>query len=331
MTTSTRFWDASGISAELSADGIKLSVASLQSVIAGGVAFGQPNGLAPGDPVGVDHVFRLFPTRVSIDANPHRFHKDYVVSFAQSMRGLRPGAPVTLRGIRVGTVQRILMTETLADVSMTGTGQPIPVLIRIQPGRFAADDTQQGVARMSETLVRAVGNGLRATLVSGNLLTGSMLIDLTYLEDAPSAAMGEFHGYPTLPTAPGGGFAGMENRVSQLPDKLVALPLEDTVSSVNEAVVELHDALHDVRVLMASEGIQNLPSRVDTALSELDQALANFSENSGFSERLARLMSEAIVMLESVRDVAESLEQSPNALIFPTRRPPDPQPKAPTR
>ena len=40
---------------------------------------------------------------------------------------------------------------------------------------------------------------------------------------------------------------------------------------------------------------------------------------------------EANDMLNSVQEVAESLGQNPNSLIFPTRQPPDPQPKASPR
>ena len=325
VTTNTRFWNVSGVSAELSAEGFKLGIASFQTLLAGGVAFGPGEGSAPGDPVPNDHVFKLFADETSAYEDPHRFYKDYVASFMQPMGGLKPGAPVTFRGIRIGTVLRILVSESF-EASAPGVNRPMPVLIRVQPGRIT-DDTQQSMDRLNESLDRAVKNGLRATLASGNLLTGSQLINLDYVENAPPATVSEYQGYPTLPTVPGG-LARLTDQVSDLLDKVNALPLEEMVSTANETITELQHALQDVRALLASDGIQNLPARLDAALLQLNYALANFSEESGFSERLARLMIEATTTLKSVQDVAESLEQNPNALIFPTRLPPDPQPKA---
>jgi paraquat-inducible protein B len=243
----------------------------------------------------------------------------------EPMGGLKPGAPVTFRGIRIGTVQRILISESF-EASAPGVNRPVPVLVRIQPGRMT-DDTQQSMDRMNEAIDRSVKNGLRATLATGNLLTGSQLINLDYHEDAPPATVGEYQGYPTVPTI-SSGLARLTDQISDLLAKVNALPLEETVSTANETIAELQQTLQDVRALLASEGIQNLPARLDTALLKLNQALANFSEESGFSERLARLMIEATTTLKSVQDVAESLEQNPNSLIFPTRQPPDPQPKA---
>ena len=325
VTTNTRFWNVSGISAELSAEGFKLGIASFQTLLAGGVAFGPGGGSGPGDPVPNDYVFALFASEASAIENPHRFYRDYVASFMQSMSGLKPGAPVSFRGIRVGTVLRILVTESF-EATAVGVNRPIPVLIRIQPGRIT-DDSQQGLDRMNETLDRAVKNGLRATLASGNLLTGSQLINLDYVEDAPAETVGEYQGYPTLPTVTSG-LSRLEDQVSDLLAKVNALPLEETVSSANKTITELQHALQDVRTLLASDGIQDLPARLDAVLLQFNHALANFSEESGFSERLTRLMLEATTTLKSVQDVAESLEQNPNALIFPTRLPPDPQPKA---
>ena len=275
-----------------------------------------------------DYVFELFADEASAYEDPHRFYRDYVASFMQSMGGLKPGAPVTFRGIRIGTVQQILVSESF-EASAPGVNRPMPVLIRIQPGRITVD-TQQGMDRLNDSLDRAVKNGLRATLASGNLLTGSQLINLDYHENAPPATVSEYQGYPTIPTL-SGGLARLTDQVSDLLDKVNALPLEETISTANETIAELQQALQDVRALLASDGIQNLPARLDAVLLQLNDALANFSEESGFSERLARLMIEATTTLKSVQDVAESLEQNPNSLIFPTRQPPDPQPKASSR
>ena len=81
----------------------------------------------------------------------------------QSLRGLHPGAPVTYRGIRVGSVIRIML-EDLAAEPLDSSGTPIPVLIRIEPGRMALEDSLEGEEIARDSFRMAVDGGLRATL-----------------------------------------------------------------------------------------------------------------------------------------------------------------------
>ena len=146
----------------------------------GGVSFDLPRNTSTGREVAADTVFRLYPDEASIHQNPFSNAKEYVVSFKQSLRGLNPGAPVNYRGIRIGSVVRIMLADltTNPDVPADESGQAIPVLIRLEPGRLAIEDTFQGVEIMEESVAVAVQNGLRATLESGNILTGARLIEL---------------------------------------------------------------------------------------------------------------------------------------------------------
>ncbi len=86
-----------------------------------------------------------------------------------------------MRGIRVGTVEKILVEE-LARLTDT-EGAAFPVLIRIEPGRFQVPDSPEGVQRLTTNIEESVPNGLRATLQSGNLLTGSLVVSLEYYPD----------------------------------------------------------------------------------------------------------------------------------------------------
>ena len=57
VRSNTRFWNASGISADFGLGGLTLRADSLESVITGGVGFATPN--KPGDPVADGHSFEL--------------------------------------------------------------------------------------------------------------------------------------------------------------------------------------------------------------------------------------------------------------------------------
>jgi paraquat-inducible protein B len=51
ITSATRFWNASGIALSAGADGLEVDIASLESLLVGGVVFGLPEGIRPGRPI----------------------------------------------------------------------------------------------------------------------------------------------------------------------------------------------------------------------------------------------------------------------------------------
>jgi paraquat-inducible protein B len=327
VTSSTRFWNASGISAELTAQGATLTVGSLETLIAGGVAFDLPEAAAPGAAVPANETFQLYPDRASIDHNPHRYHQDYVVSFNQSVRGLGVAAPVTFRGITIGSVQRIMVGEGTAGALGDGRGTAIPVLIRLEPGRLEYEDSRAGVRRLRETVALAVESGLRGALETGNLLTGSLYINLDFFDHAAPGDLQEFDGYPAIPTV-STGLGLLQQQVSELMAKLNGLPLDESVASANAAIAEFHSAASELHALLASDPVRGLPGRLDDSLAELNRTLAAYSADSGLPDRLTRAVTELSRTLESVRAVADTLERNPNAMLYPTRHAEDPQPGA---
>ena len=105
VTTSSRFWNASGIDVSLGADGLKLSTQSLASVAAGGLAFLNPGwaggGAAPA-PAGTR--FELLKDEAAA-MEPPRGEPLYVtMKFTRSLRDLSINAPVELGGVEIGKV-----------------------------------------------------------------------------------------------------------------------------------------------------------------------------------------------------------------------------------
>jgi paraquat-inducible protein B len=130
----TRFWDVSGISAELSAEGIRLNVSSLQTLLEGGIAFGLPSNTQRGESVVANTVFRLYANEASTHQDPFRHFAYYVVKFDQSLRGLTRGAPVTYWGLRIGSVERIISENMLNVRTGDDSDYRLPVLLKIEPG-----------------------------------------------------------------------------------------------------------------------------------------------------------------------------------------------------
>lgn len=320
VTTSSRFWNVSGISASAGADGIDIQVGSLETLFVGGIEVGTPEGVSKGAPVENGMQFRLYPDLAAVNERPYEYSAEYVVAFPQSVRGLLPGAPVEYRGLPVGSVERI-MIEELASLGQSDTSaHPIPVLLRLEPARLERPDSPEGVEQFRDALAAGVGRGLRATLTTGNLITGSLYVAVDFYEDAAPAEIGEFAGRPTIPTI-ASGLGGLEQRVSALLAKVNDLPLEETVR-------ELQQTLASLDRLLGSEGMQTLPDRLGATLEELQVTAASFSGESELQARLLPTVSELERTLSSLRQMLDTLDQQPNALIFNRAYREDPRPPA---
>lgn len=322
VTAGTRFWNASGLDIEAGANGIRVQSGSLTSLISGGVAFDVPDIADPGEPVASGASFRLYADKRSSETNPYEFYKLYVAQFEQSLRGLNPGAPVEYRGIQVGTVERILIDELSPS---DGQGQAVPVLIRAEPGRFGLGDSAGGVQLLEQTFRRGISNGLRANVQTGNLLTGSLFISLDHYPDEELEDIGEYAGYPTVPTI-SSGLQRLERQVATLLEKVNALPLDDTVNELNSTVHRARQLLGSIDKLVKSEAVQALPARLESTLGELEVAAGSFSQGSDLYGSATGTLFELQQTLQSVRTLVQKLEDKPNTILFSPAPQADPIP-----
>jgi paraquat-inducible protein B len=311
INSSTRFWNTSGISFNATADGIQIETGSLLTLLIGGVSFGAPTGVPAGEPVSNGASFDLYPDHASMNRHPYRVGLEYIVRFDQSIRGLKAGAPVDYRGLRIGRVEDILINE----LSISGAGEPIPVLITIQPGRMLLPDNKAGAAQMRKAIKNSVALGMHASLATGSLITGSKYIALDIHEREAGSALGSYAGRQTIPTLPAG-LEGLEYQVSNLLAKLNDLPLEQLASSAS-------DAIGSADRLLASESMQELPVALEATLANVRQTLDSISGDSALQGQLLAALVGLDHSLESIRELAITLNEQPNSLIFAHRVSPD--------
>ncbi|MGD2172072.1 MAG: MlaD family protein [Gammaproteobacteria bacterium] len=337
VDSSVRFWDVSGIRINAGADGFKLETGTLETLLRGGVAFGRPPGVVAGDPVENDTEFKLYASwsQVTEVAYDHRLY--YVVSFAQSLKGLEPGAPVEYRGIRIGSVERVLFKTMLDKVfagKATASGGPIPVLIALEPGRVGLPDTTSALQAVQKIVDDGVEIGLRASLVSGNLLTGGKIVELDYHDNVEAAGLGQFEGFTTIPTVPGG-LGRLENQVATLLDKVNRLPLEQTLDSLDETLAETDRSMRALRALLEQDSLRQIPDELRDSLlvlrdllerdstqqvpEELEKALAaarmQLQGDSPETYQLGVTLKEVEAAARSLREFLNYLQRNPEALI----------------
>jgi paraquat-inducible protein B len=319
INTSTRFWDVSGVAVKAGADGIDVTVGSLESVVMGGIQVGRPEGMAEGKPVESGATFRLYDSYAEVNARPHRHSVEFVVRFPQSVRGLLPGAPVEYRGLPFGRVERVMLEDLTRD-GVTHGDRPIPVLLSLTPARLELPDSEAGVENLKDAMLRGVERGLRATLATGNLITGSLYVSFDVYPDAPPAEPGVYAGRPTMPSIESG-LGGIQQRLTVLLDRLNDLPLDETVT-------ELQGTLASINKIFAGEAMQSMPASLEGTLEELRETLASFSGDSELQARMLPAVTELERTLASLREVLDTVAEQPNALIFNRATREDPWPPA---
>lgn len=333
----SNFWDVSGITIEAGVDGVAVRTSGLQSLLIGGIEFDSPGGsvaeqAAPGQ------AFPLFRDRESIGEHQITVRLPFVADFESSTRGLRPGAPVEFRGIRLGSVTDVrLRTDLAAHQAL------IRVEFNLEPQRVEGMALGLAEDEAYERVDSYVQQGLRAQLATGNLLTGELYIDLDFQTDAPPAGLDRSGDVPVMPSVPTdlqaitASVTGLLTRLAELPLESILGNLEQTTSRLESLVsspelaaglADAAAAAGDLRTLIAGVGTAAGPLLGTTeatmrslraAVAQSERTLQEFDsflgEGSTTQFQVERVLQELTAAARSIRSFADTLERDPGALI----------------
>lgn len=325
VSNNVRFWQDSGIAFDMSSQGVRVEMASLDTLVSGGVSFDLPDGWAAGDPVKDEEEFELYSDKKSIQESLYTQHDDFVLFFKESIRGLQPGAPVEFRGVRIGTVSEVPFFMPELKSNDKDSNYYVPVLIRIEPdrvkNRFGKDFDIKG------HLTAAEANGLRAAMKSGNLLTGALYIDLDFYPDAkPWTGPTEVYDRPLIPTI-SGGLAEVQKRLLQTLDKINSMPVEPMLVEMTQTLKETRSMMAKLNTILASKEVNNLPKDMQKTLEELNRSLKGFQPGSSAYSSMVADMQRIDQVMRELQPILQKLNQKSNALVFEAPSANDPQPK----
>ncbi|PUB19018.1 PqiB family protein [Yoonia sediminilitoris] len=324
ITTSTRFWDTSGFSVSFGASGVSLNVNSLASIIEGGVAFDTI--VSGGRPIQSGHRFDLFDgpqaARDSLFTDPNAEALEVAVLFEEAVTGLSPGAEVRFQGIQVGEVTDI-------NAIVVGEGETAEVrlqaVLSIEPSRLGMSSDATPAAALA-LLSDFVNRGLRARMITGNILSGSVLVELVQIDDALPAIVTLTTGeYPVIPTTESeisdvaASAEGVLARINALPveelmdgaielmGSIERLANDEYTRAVPASVVALMD---EARTLVASEDLQAIPNDIRQAVSNLDAILLDVDETQVVPNLNAAIANTNV----AVTNIASATERLPDLI-----------------
>ncbi len=334
----SRFWNASGLSVELGAQGLHVQVESIRALILGGIAFDTPKEALNEARSSPRHQFSLYPGKDTADAALYIRSPPLAAVFSGTVTGLTKGADVRMRGLKVGEVDSVGLEYNKESDSVVAVARFFVEPSRIGNMVFPAE---MNIQQRIDSLIR---RGMRVKMESGNLLTGSkvLTLDLYPLSDPARLTMrGDLMVVPVLEVAGGG---DVMSAASGLMDKLASIPFDAIGKNLNDTLAGANSMVNDpdfrqvaaiLKSTLAStqsfiqalnRGVepvtQKLPAiatHLDDTLKRTDKLIASiesgYGNNSQLNRDAARLMVQLSDAARSIRVLADLLSRHPEALI----------------
>ncbi|WP_027713695.1 MlaD family protein [Desulfuromonas sp. TF] len=216
--------------------------------------------------------------------------RTFILFFPGSVRGLNEGAPVLLRGVRVGSVVDV---NILLDPEKMGFR--IPVLIEIDPEHISVlDGPPIGKERSPDEMARLlIARGLRAQLQLQSFLTSQLLINLDIYPDTEPRLVDVDTPHIQIPTIP--------SNLERLSQTLGEIPLEEMVRKTFLTLEGIE------RFVNAPELTSSLRS-LDSTLREVHELVGTLDQRLGSTDqRLESTLREAQELLQNLNRQVEPL------------------------
>ncbi|MDT8281375.1 MAG: MlaD family protein [Gammaproteobacteria bacterium] len=281
----TRFWNISGLSVSVGAEGAQLDMASVASLVVGGIEFSSDDNSTDRQ-AKEKTAFMLYNKEQPDIEEEVLFKVPMKLYFANGVNGLTEGAPVEYKGLRLGTVTKVAVELPVKESHLELSTF---AMIDIEPDRlpgitgikFTDEQRLKNVYNFFEQMVK---KGLRGQLRAGNLLTGKSLVQLDMFPGAKTETVKYINGVAILPTVPET-MVVIEEKVNKILDRLAEVPVKDIGVSIADAASSIN------------------------ALAE------SYNDGGAVTQQMLQVMEELTQSAQSLRGLTNYLERHPEALL----------------
>lgn len=176
-----------------------------------------------------------------------------VMVFDGSVKGLNIGAPLTLRGVKVGEVTGI---ELILDDNQTN------VIMLIEANFDPRNIRRRGISD-AELIPELISRGMRAQLNIQSLLTGLLYVELDFYPNSPLNLADIDSPYLQLPT-----IATSLQRIAKKLEDIDITKFTDEMESISSGI----------KSLVSNENFQALPANVTRTLDSLYELSTQLQE-----------------------------------------------------
>jgi paraquat-inducible protein B len=205
----------------------------------------------------------------------------YVVYLPGSVKGLRIGAPVMFRGVKIGEVTQLRLYSVDKGMSIE-----IPVIFKVDPGSFHSIGSMVAtdVENKEQEMEAMIKTGLRARMEMQSFVTGQRMINLDYYPNTPVRLLGE---------------KGID-----LGDDIIEIP---TIKTIEQ---EIGKTLEDIPIGEVAESLQNSMKGIERFVTseEFSKSLHYFKQTLKDARNLVRHVDEKVDPLFA--DVEQTLKDA---------------------
>lgn len=210
----------------------------------------------------------------------------YMAYFSERTQGLRVGSNVTMNGAHIGSVSEMVLLVNKDTYESTTA-----VIMEIMPDSWVVTTQGGAIGSGLDTSIPIdqlinVG-GLRAQLQAESLVTGQLLVDMTF-EPNTKAVMrgGDNPPHPEIPTVPSDIrqiLANIEQWITDLTDnvdtKKLAMQFQGIISGLDELAnsADLRASLAGANTVINQQETQQLSATLQSTLIEFRSASADAS------------------------------------------------------
>jgi paraquat-inducible protein B len=319
---STRWWRGGGLSVSLSGGGVSMGGSGLSGLIAAPpVSFYTPEVMA-GAPVAERTRFQLYDTENAAIAAADGPHLTYLTFFPGPLKGLTPGTPVQMKGVKVGRVRDVRLRYVAETASLE-----TPVVIEIDPRELEFEVTDAMTrpelrVQFNDAMAKLVNKGMRATLAGSLVLPGASAVALEFVARPGTGRLVTTTDPPIIPAAGGSGIEGALGAIGDIADRIRALPIEEIAGNLRSASARVNSIVSDPAL---NESI----ARVNRSLAEVEKITSTLSRNVGPITDNVRQASESAVSAANsieklaatdVQPIVQSLRNAADSAAAAARR-----------
>jgi len=271
-----------------------------------------------GDPISKRAFFDVFASYDQADAARYQHAIKFALLVEDSVRGLLKGAPVEYRGVIVGRVESSNLMQGRSAKVMNDAVK-IPVLISIQPGRIGLPDTEKSLDIIASQMERWLKHGLKAKLSTGNILTGSKIIELFHAGNTEKLAENykdqQYSGYRVIPV--------LADKTSQFIANLAELPLDKLSDNANNLFTELaitaqefQKISHNLEQVLSDANKKSVVSNINETLNSISKVANDFAKGSQNYDELTNTLLLLQDNLQELKPLLRQVNNKPNSLVF---------------
>jgi paraquat-inducible protein B len=183
-------------------------------------------------------------------------------------------------------------------------------------------DNAVGLAFIRKQTTLWIEQGLRATLNTGNIITGALFVDLQNYPDAPPIEAQSLYGYEVIPTITDE-FSEITSKVTAILDNINDIKLKaisdnatDMLSEIAQAAKALQSTANTADRLLTTVHEDKVSSALTDTLENLSKLSQDYSTDSETYKELNHTMQSLQSTLQELQPLLLQLNSTPNSLIF---------------